>query len=536
MARFVPMTAQPTSPDRSTATRTNRLAGAALLLSGSFVASRVLGLLRNVLIADVFGNSRAVEAYFAAFRVPDTIYMLVSGGALTSAFLPVFAGLLERHDERRAWRTANTVLTTVFIVLAILALIGEITAPWIMSALVSGFTPSERDLTIGLTRIMLLQPIFLGVQAIVTAILQSYNRFTLTAVAPLIYTLASIVGVLLGSAYGVVALAWSVPVGAVLYLLVQVPGLRPEFRFVRLQLDWHFPEVREILRLLGPRLIGLAAFQVMLLITLFLAASLPQGNVAAINYSWLLIAFPQAALGTAAATAIFPTLSRLGEANNAAEVRRTVYRALSLVLFLAIPAAVGLLVLRRPIVNLLYNHGHWTFMATEQTAFALLFYALALPSLAAIEVLPRVFYALKNTATPVRIAVVTVTLDAVLSILFVHIFPRASGQGGLALASAIANGIQAVWLLLALERMLGNEGRSMLTRAVQDASIAALVMGLVLYITLDPMTALLPQRGLGVLITVIVELALGTGIFGGTAYVLHAPQLQALRAFARRGK
>lgn len=511
--------------------RSGRLAGAALVLSGSFVVSRLLGLLRNVLIADVFGNTRAVEAYFAAFRIPDTLYMLISGGALTSAFLPVFAGLLERRDEGGAWRTANTVLSTVFVVLACLALIGEVVAPWIMQGLVQGFTPSERDLTVGLTRIMLLQPIFLGVQAVVTAILQSYNRFLLTAVAPLVYTTASIVGVLLGSTYGVVALAWSVPVGAVLYLLVQVPGLRPELGFLRFELDWEFPAVREILRLLGPRLIGLAAFQIMLLITLFLAAGLPQGDVAAINYSWLLIAFPQAALGTAAATAIFPTLSRLGEARNAPEVRRTVYRALSLVLFLAIPSAIGLLVLRRPIVNLLYAHGAWTHVATEQTAFALLFYALALPPLAAIEVLPRVFYAMKDTATPVRIAVVTVSLDAILSILFVHIFPRGGGQGGLALASVLANGLQAGWLLVALERLVGNDGRGVLTQAVRDSGIGTLIMGLVLYITLDPVTAVLPQRGWGVLITVLLEIGLGAGVFTGVAYLLDAPQLWELRQF-----
>ncbi|MBV9279657.1 MAG: murein biosynthesis integral membrane protein MurJ [Chloroflexi bacterium] len=529
-----------TAPSRaaasaSRASQIGRLASAAMLLSASFVLSRILGLLRNVVIADIFGNSRAVEAYFAAFRIPDTIFLLVSGGALASAFIPTFAGLLADDETSEAWRVASTVLTTLALSLAGLAVVAWVLAPPVMSVLVPGFTPGQRGLTVDLTRIMLLQPIFLGLSALVTAILQSYGRFALTAVAPLVYNLCVIAGGLLGATLGVRALAWSVVVGAVAQLVIQVPGLRYELRrYLRLQVDWRSPRAREVLRLFGPRVVGLAAFQAMLLITLVLASILPPGNVAAINYAWPLIMFPIGALGTAAATVIFPTLSRLSAAEDFSAVRRTVNRSLRLVLFLALPASVGLVVLRRPVINLLFHHGNWTHMATEQTAFALLFYALAIAPLSAIEVLPRVFYAMKDTVTPVRIAIVAVALDACLSIVFVLLLPRASGQGGLALATAIASTLQAVWLARELESQLGGIGRRGLLLTLRDTAIASLTMGMVLYLCLDPLTAVFAQRGWGALVTVGIEVILGLASFSAACYVLGSPELAEVRGFITR--
>jgi len=519
--------------DESHGPRLGRLASAALLLSASFVLSRVLGLLRMSVIAGIFGNSASVQAYVAAFRIPDTMFTLVSGGALASAFVPMFAGLLEQGEEDEAWKVASTVLNTVSLALAILAAIAFVFAPQVMGLLVQGFTPAERGQTVDLTRIMLLQPIFLGASAIVTAMLQTYNRFVLTATAPLVYNLSVILAALLfGPSGGIGVLAWAVVAGALAQLVIQLPGLWPELSMrYRIVLDWASEGPREVLRLFGPRVVGLAAFQGMLLITLYLAAGLPQGMVGAINYAWTLMYAPVGALGTAAATAIFPTLSRRSAAEDVDAMRRTVNRTLRLILFLALPAAMGLIVLRRPIVNLLFNHGTaWTFMATEQTAFALLFFAMALPSLTIIEVLARVFYAMKDTRTPVRIAVVAVVLDAVLSILLVHLLPRASGQGGLAVATAVANTIQAVWLAVALDERMQGIGRRSLLLTLRDGAISSLVMGMLLYVTLDPLTAVLPQQGVGVLVIMTIEVALGLVTFGGVAHLLGAPELLEVRS------
>ncbi|HLJ68154.1 MAG TPA: murein biosynthesis integral membrane protein MurJ [Chloroflexota bacterium] len=524
------MTAR-TAPGSRMTPRAGRLASAALLLSASLILSRVLGVVRTAVIADVFGNGRPINAYFAAFRIPDTMFTLVSGGALAAAFVPVFAGLLgtgTARDERAAWRVASTVFNSVAIALAAMAVVSFVLAPEIMGFLAggSGFTASQRALSVDLTRIMLLQPIFLGASAVVTAVLQSYRRFVLTAIAPLLYNVSVIIGALLGRSHGVVGLSWFVVIGAAAQFAVQIPGLGRELRNrYRLEIDRNLPEAREVLHLFIPRMIGLAAFQGMLFVTLYLATRLPPWALGAFNYSWLLIAFPVAALGTASATAIFPTLSQLSAHDEVEAIRRTVNRSLRFVLFLAVPAAVGLLVLRRPIIDLLYNHGAWGYLDTEHAAFALLFLALAIPPLASIEILPRVFYAMRDTVTPVRIAIVAVVLDAGFSILLVHLVPRDSGQGGLALATAIATLVQAVWLVVALDSRLGGIGRASLAGTLRDTVIASAVMGLALYVMLDPFTAVLPQRGIGALVTVVFEVGVGLATFGASAYLLGAPEL-----------
>lgn len=513
---------------------TRRLAGAAVLLGAAFVASRLLGVVRNSAIATIFGNSSAIDAYFAAFRIPDTVFTLVSGAALTAAFIPTFAGLLEVDREDEAWEVASTVLNTLFLTLAGVAAVMFVFAPQLMDILVHGFSPPKRALAVDLSRVMLLQPIFLGLGAIVSAILQTYNRFAPTAIAPLVYNLAVIfAAVLFGHTHGVSVLAWAVVAGAIGYLLVQIPAIRPVAHF-SIGMNWHAPAAREILRLLGPRLIGVAAFQAMILITLFLAASLPPGSVGAFNYAWPLIAFPVGALGTAAATAIFPTLSRLSATEHADAVRSTVNGSLRLILFLALPSAAGLMVLRVPVINVLYFHGRWTQSATDKTSAALLFFSLGIASLAAVEVFPRVFYAGKNTITPVRIAIVAVALDAGLGALFIHIFPREIGVGGLALATSIASTVQAVWLALALEGSIGRFGRRSILLTLRDALLASAVMALALYDALYLLERVFVQQGLGALITLAIELPLGLATFVGVAYLLGAPELWQVRDFVSR--
>lgn len=524
-----------TVADDSPSRRAGGLAHAALLLSVSLVLSRVLGVVRNSLIADVFGDTRQIEAYFAAFRIPDTMFTLVSGGALASAFIPVFAGMLAQNHERQAWTVASSVFNAVAVALAGLALIAFILAGPIMSFFVGGFTPPERTQAIDLTRIMLLQPIFLGAAAIVSAVLQSYQRWLLTAIAPLIYNIVIVAGAAFGHVYGVAGLAWSVVLAALAQLLIQLPGIRDKIRTrYYLTVERHAPGVREVVRLFAPRVVGLAAFQAMLYVTLFLASRLGQGDLGAITWSYVLVAFPVAALGSAAGTALLPRLSELAAAQDYNAITRHVNESLRLVIFLSLPAAVGLIVLRRPIINLLYGHGVWTHRDTELTAYALIFYSLALTALAMIEILPRVFYAMRDTRTPVQIAVTAVLLDTILSIIFVRIFPRTSGQGGLALATAVATTVQVVWLIHALEKTLGGIGRQSVLGALRDASIAALSMGLVLYVLLDPLTAVLPQHGLGVFVIVGFEVALGVGIFAGVSYLLGAPELWQVVALINR--
>jgi putative peptidoglycan lipid II flippase len=511
--------------------RVGRLASAAILFSVALLLSRFLGVVRQVAIADVFGDQGPINAYFAAFRIPDTMFTLVSGNALVAAFIPVLAGLLEGDRKREAWEVTSSVLNTVVIALAGMALFAFVFAPQLMDLLV-GYPAGQRALTVDLTRIMLLQPIFLGAAAVVSAVLQSYRRFLLMAIAPLVYNISVIVGALLGHRYGVTGLAWFVVLGAVGQFAIQLPGIASEVRNrFRFALLWDLPAAREVRQLFVPRVIGLGAFQAMLFITLYLASRLPSGMVGAINYAWLLIAFPVGALGTAVATATFAELSRLSATEQVNTMRRTINRSLRMVLLLAIPAAVGLMVLRRPIVNLLYHHGNFTSGDVELTTYALLFYAMAVAQLAVIEILPRAFYAMRDTRTPVRIAVVAVALDAALSIIFVRLFPRNSGQGGLALATALATSVQAIWLAVALDRELGGIGRSSLLATFRDALIASFAMGVTLYVLLTPLAAILPQAGIGAFVTVAFEIAVGLAVVVTVLRYLGAPELWELRSY-----
>ncbi len=455
---------------------------AALLVSGSLIASRVLGLLRLSIFASLFGTSTSMAAYNAAFRIPDLLFTIVAGGALASAFIPVFSGLLEVRQEETAWRVANTVLNTLLVTLVILAALCFVFAPELVRALVPSFSHSEQLETASLTRIMLVQPVLLGIGGLFAAMQNSYGRFILPSVAPVLYNAAIIVGaVVFGPRYGVYAAAWAVVGGAVVMFEIQIWGVVWESVRYRPTIDWRLTSAREVLRLLGPRLIGLSAFQFMLLVTTFLASGLTSAGFNAITYAWSLVMFPVGAVGSALGTAVFPTLSRQSATAQRSALEHTVSRSIQAILFLALPATAGLILLRHPVITLLFDHGAWTPASTAATSFALVFYALAIAPLALIEVAARSFYALRNTKTPVMLAVGATLVDAVLSVVLIHLFPRDRGQGGLALATAISVWLQVVLLIRALRVPLPHVAGSELRRACKGMALATIGMSACVY-------------------------------------------------------
>jgi putative peptidoglycan lipid II flippase len=520
---------------------------ATALVAGSLLTSRVLGLLRNSIFAALFGTGADFKAYNAAFRVPDLLFTLIAGGALASAFIPVFAGLLERNEEEQAWRIANTVLNTLLVVMIGVALVAFLLAPQITDVLVSGFTPQLKAETADLTRIMLVQPILLGIGGLFAAMQNSYQRFVLPAVGPLVYNLAIILGaVIFAPHFGVYAAAWAVVVGALLMFEIQIWGVAVESRYFRFSINWRLPEAREVLRLLGPRLIGLSAFQVMLLVTTYLASSfqfpgqppgLTDAGFNSITYAWALIMFPVGAIGSAVGTAIFPTLSRQSAAAQTERLEWTIRTSLRAIVFLALPATVGLILLRRPIITLLYDYGKWSQASTDATAFALMFYALAIVPLSSIEIIARAFYAMKNTLTPVLIAVVAMMLDAVLSILFIRFFSRPTGQGGLALATAAATWVQLILLTRALHGSLGGIANRDLRKALTAIAIATLVMGVAVFVTLR-LVGLLGLGGHAVraFIEVAVSIGIGLAVYIVMARMLRLPEVERLESMLSRAK
>lgn len=455
-----------------------RIAGAATLVMALFVVSRLLGLLREVVIAAQFGTSAQMDAYLAAFRLPDFLFYVVAGGALGSAFIPTYTEFLARKDMAGAWRLASAVINWVVLILSALGGLAAIFAPWLVQTLYPNFAPEQQLLTVELMRWMLISTVIFGVSGVLMGILNAHQHFFLPALAPVIYNLAIIGGAwFLGDTWGVRGLTAGVVLGAAGHLAVQLPGVlagrhRLHYRRVLAARD---PSLHEVGRLMAPRVLGLAAVQLNFVVTAVLAASLSAGSLTALNYGWIIMLLPQGIIAQSVATALFPTLAALVAENKRGEMRDIFLTTLRNLLFLTLPAAVGLVVLSRPIVRLLLERGAFTPESTQATALALGFFALGLVGHAVVEIAARAFYALKNTRTPVGIGVAAMVINIALSVALLRLFGAMGWppHGGLALANSTAVMLEMVALLVLLRRPLGGFGQPGLAASVGKMIVAA---------------------------------------------------------------
>jgi putative peptidoglycan lipid II flippase len=468
---------------QQTAADKAQIARAAGVVMALFVVSRALGLLREMVISHQFGTSGQLDAYLAAFRLPDLLFQIVAGGALASAFIPTFVTTLERRDEGGAWRLASAVINLAFLITAVLAALAWLLAPILVRSLIApGFDAARQDLTVRLMRLMLLTPAIFAVSGVVMGILNGRQHFVLPALAPILYNLGIIGGALfLAPRWNVGGLAAGVVVGAVAHLLIQIPGLvRTGMRYAPI-LGLRSAGVHEVGRLMAPRVVGLAAVQLNFVVNTILASGLAAGSLSALNYSWLLMLLPQGIFAQAVATAAFPTFSAQAARGDRLGMRGSLVATLRAVLYLAVPAAVGLVVLREPLVAALFQRGEFTETSTYWVATALALYALGLPAHSAVEILVRAFYALHDTKTPVAIGVAAMGLNVALSLVLVVAFQAAGWLpfGGLALSNSLATTAEmAVLLALLRRRMDGLEGRRLLASLARIA-LAAATMGAV---------------------------------------------------------
>lgn len=472
-----------------------------------FVLSRALGLVREIAVSYQFGTSSQLDAYIAAFRVPDLLFNLVAGGALASAFIPPFSKLLTQGDVHGGWRLATQVINLVFVIVAALCIVAAIFAVQIVQLSVGvGFAPEQQLLTASLMRMMLITPAVFAVSGIVMGILNAQQEFLLPAAAPVMYNLAIIAGaLLLAPTLGVYGLAIGVVAGAFLHLLVQVPWLIRRRMEYTASLGIHDAGVREVVRLVIPRTIGIAAVQLNFLVNTILASTLVAGSLAALNYAFLLILLPIGVIAQSIATVLFPMFSRLYAVNDLDGLRRAFSTGFRVTLFLTVPATIGLMLLARPMIQLLLQRGAFTAESTEMTLAALELFAIGLFAHAGLETITRTFFAMHDTATPVRISLASVVLNIVLS--FALIGPLK--QGGLALANSIATILEMFAMLYLLRpRLQGIDGRT-LAGSCGKMIAGAFVMTLtIVFYGLTPMAVTPPG------------LLLGGMVFGGAAYFL----------------
>ena len=501
-----------------------RVARAAGVVMAGFIASRALGLLREMIIGGRFGTSAELDAYLAAFRLPDILFQLMAGGALASAFIPTFTTYLARGEEDEAWRLSSAIINLVMLFTGTAAALAALLAPWIVAHVVAPrFPPAQQALTASLMRWMLIAPVVFGVSGVVMGILNSFQHFLLPALAPVMYNLSIIGGALfLAPRIGVRGLVVGVVVGAALHLLVQVPGLVRQGMRYTLELGLNHPGVREVGRLMGPRVLGLAIVQLNFLVNTILASGLPPGSLSALNFAWLLMLLPQGIVAQAVATAAFPTFSDLAARGQLGEMRETLTATLRAVLFLTIPASVGLYVLRVPLIQLLFQRGAFAARSTEAVAWALQFYALGLAAHSGVEILTRAFYALHDTKTPVLVGGGAMALNVAFSLMLIG----SLAHGGLALANSVATILEMLGLLVLLRGRIGGVAGRQLGRGVGQSLVAAALMGLAVlgYLHL--------AGGRGVIVTAGGGIVLGALAYGVVSLLLGAAEM---REVWRRG-
>jgi putative peptidoglycan lipid II flippase len=501
------------------------LARSAGIVAGSFVVSRVLGLVREIVLARQFGTSEAFSAYVSAFRIPDLHYLVVMAGAFGSAFIPVFSGFLGDGEDEAAWKLASVVLNVSGLVVIFAAALAWAFAPELVRYVVAPeASTAAQQITVNCMRVLLLSPVFLGFGIAAKGILEGQDLFTLPALAPIAYNTATILGaIVLGPRVGVYGVAFGVVVGAIGFLLLEIPGLVRSGMRYSISFDPRAPGVSEVGRLLAPRLIGQAAFQLNFVAVTNLAWRTGDQSVSALNYAWQLLMLPHGVLALSVSTVILPTLSRLWQVGDTVAFRATLGNALRPLLFLSLPAAVILFAFRVPIVQTLFQTGAFSAESTSLVAAPLAFLATGLVSYALVEALTRAFYAMHDTRTPVIAGIGIVALNILMGVALLD----RMGYLGLALALSLSTTVEAIVLIVVLGRRIGSvtaKTRDWLLRLMVSSAVTALVAA----VLANPLTqATLPGNGprLQQIIVFLFALSVVGLVYLGCAWILRIPEL-----------
>lgn len=529
------------------------LTRSASIVSVAVMASRVLGLAREVVLAHLFPAGLTLDAFQASFRLPNMLRDLFGEGALSKAFITGFTETSVREGDAALWRLVNRILNLLLLVSAALAVIGILCAPTIVGWLLPGAgfdTPlpaadsygfaTKRDLTVFLTRVMMPFLPLVTLAAVSMGLLNSKERFGVPALSSAFFNIGSIgvgvAGYVLGPRVGlhpVAGMAAGVTAGGLLQWVVMAPGMyRIGYRW-RPELSFSDPDVRRIGKLIAPATIGIAAVQINVFFNTVMA-SYGDGWNAWINVSFRLIYLPVGIFGVAISTANLPSLTRAATVGNTVEFRETLSHALRLLLVLTIPSSVGLALLCRPIIRLIYEHGAFTAFDTKQAAWALFYYALGLTGYSAIKIVTDAFYALGDARTPLRYSVASIGLNLALSA--VMIFGFGWDHRGLALATTIAVTFNFLAVLIALRRRVGRvDGRAILGTTLRSLA-AACVMGAASLAVSQGIGWWLGTTSTGARV-IQVLLAVGTGIavFGALAKLLRMQEIDDLFAMLRKG-
>ncbi len=512
------------------------LAAAASVVSGATFVSRVLGYIRDMLIAHAFGAGLAADAFFVAFRIPNMARELFGEGALSAAFIPVFTETLTKRGRPSAFRLAATAFWSIAAMLFVVCAVGIWMAPLLVRLIAPGFgaDPEKLVLTINLTRTMFPYLFLIGLTALMMGILNSLGHFAAPALSPALLNIAIIASLLvLGPRLGqpIYALAYGVLGGGVLQLLFQFPPAVRRGVTLKQRGEWRDPALSQIGRLMAPGVAGLAITQLNVFITTLLASFLVQGSVSYLYYGFRLVHLPIGLIGVAVATVAFPAMAAAAARHSPDDLRNTLIFALRVTLFLTVPALLGLVIYRHTIIHLLFERGEFTGVMTAATASVLLGYCFGLCFFVANRVLVPAFYAFQDTVTPVKAGATAVAANIVFSLLLM----KPLGAAGLAVATSLASLVNFLLLIVFLRKHLGAFPHRSLVRPLQRTGLAGLCMAG----TLALLQGMLPSlHGKGLFLefgAFLGELGIGTAIFLAVAAFLGSDEVRLLRGVFRRG-
>ena len=543
------------------------VARSAGIVSLAIMGSRVLGLVRELIFAAFFGAGFATDAFIIAFRIPNLLRDLFGEGALSAAFVTTFTQKLNHEGEQSAWRLANLVNNGLFLVLSLIALLGILFSPQIVSLLMDvspkrgAIDPAKAaltfDLAVQMTRIMFPFLLMISLAAVAMGVLNTKGIFGVPASASTMFNVGSIFGGLLcayffapdyiagitsailhgqppqlseaSAARAIIGMAIGTLIGGLLQWLIQVPALRKVGYRWQPILSFRNDGVRQVMKLMAPAIIGAAAVQVNVLVSTNFASSLGEGPVSWLNYAFRLIQFPIGVFGVAISTATITKTAREAAQGKFDDFRKTIAASLRLTMLMTIPSTVGLVVLAKPIIGMIYERGRFTASDTNQTADAMVFYALGLTAYAAIKVVAPAFYALKDTRIPMVASVLSIITNYFVAKVSIEHF--GIGHRGLALSvSAVALINFAVLLFFLRRKLSGIEGWGLLLALVKIV-VAALFMGAACYFLSEQIPQLI---GGPRIVNVMLSVGVGVLVFGVAAKLLRVGELEQLSAAVRR--
>ncbi|HUX47080.1 MAG TPA: murein biosynthesis integral membrane protein MurJ [Desulfosporosinus sp.] len=510
---------------------TKSVAKAAGLIAVASLLSRILGFLREALISGFFGKNYVTDAYIAGFVVPDFFYSLLVVGALSSAFIPVLSGYFAEKKREEAWYIASAVMNLVMVILSVITILALIFAPIIIAVYIPDAPLKTKELATAIMRILMFQPILLSLSGFSMGILNSLKIFGPPAFGSVIYVLCVIVfGTILMPFIGIKGFAVGVLIGAMGNFLIQIPALRKAGFNYTFTLNFRHPGVRRIAFLAFPIILSFGMGQIAVVVCQKLASALPAGSLSSFTYAYRLQQLPVGIFAYSVGLAIFPTLTEAISLKRWQLFRDSFSLALRSIMFVTIPISVGMMVLAQPLISVVFQHGLFTYQDTLATVPSLIFFAFGIVEQSGAVILPRTFYALQDTWTPVLLSGITLLVNIVL----MNVLVKPLAQGGLALAISISGIVNMLLLLYFLKRKIGYiDGRRIIT-SLTKILLASTIMGMAVWLVFRFTSTFAGTNFLGSLLNLVIGTCVGATVFLFLAVVIRMPELEYILQIVRR--